>query len=699
MWNGFFLNSNGNLTFGTGDTSPNPNVPAFRSGLAKIAAAWADLNPNARAIDCGTFPVMAVGFVNVNAFRTRWINVPETGAEACTGDGFAGASNTFSITLYDDGTGADENTTETSSIVANIGNNINDGTVSFDRLEGPTDLRFTTVTLSNPVGGSQRVGCSPRLSGSGIFVFDYCRMDLLGTPDRPVIAGYSIGALSPLNPPGLCETDLSKSALAADQGAFGVLSVAGNQIAAIGCSCCIGEGTEPTIFELFNGGRDAASGSGGEITFARPDFDLRFEGNDATACTAIRQRDPNRGRVCFLGVACEPPGTFQFCTAGGGVIPGTFVTTPTTTGVVNALCAVPLNIVGCGFFPNEKTIICQGFTTDTGDKQERDGKTVTTTATLGCDTNGDAIADFSLPLGNVLPVNCNLVTATILPLASRPGTGFPDACCGGTATITVTTAFTTGANNVFGAFTRTATCTLALGTRAPVVFSVTPSNGDCSLPIQNLLVSGACFCNASGAFAITSAIFQDVANPANTITVGLNPSARGQIKALSCNLFDVEVSFTSANAGKTFLFFAVGPGGTSRNLAALPAGSPVGCPIGAENGFQVTFKCNAPGTPGGGVTPVPDIATVKSCKLDRQATGQFILDVVVEKGKAGLVATVGGVVPKKIKVISVETGTNNPTLIRLLKRICNGLPGNIVITNPGAAASAPFLCTERCPAN
>ncbi|MFY9553731.1 MAG: hypothetical protein WAV47_03320, partial [Blastocatellia bacterium] len=32
VWNGFFLNSNGNITFGLGDTSPFPTVPAFRSG-------------------------------------------------------------------------------------------------------------------------------------------------------------------------------------------------------------------------------------------------------------------------------------------------------------------------------------------------------------------------------------------------------------------------------------------------------------------------------------------------------------------------------------------------------------------------------------------------------------------------------------------------------------------------------------------
>src|SRR4030095_10963448 len=405
----------------------------------------------------------------------------------------------FSVTLYDDGTGSVVAPTATSPGVATSSdennsrpflatNPIGNNAASFDWAEGPTDLRFTRVNLTNPVGGTQLVGCPPRPNGSGIFVFEYCRMDLLGTEDQPVIAGYSLGGLDPLNPPGLCETNLSLAAAAADAGTFGVL--AGGQTAAIGCNCCIGEGTEPTIFELFNGGLAAGIGAGGEITLARPDFDLRFEGNDAALCTSARQRDLNRGKVCFLGVGCSPP-ALQICT---NVIPGTFVTTPTTTGLVNALCAVPLNLVGCGFFPNEVTVICQGFAGDTGIPLQRPGKTVTTAASLACDTNADGILDATIALGSVTPVNCNLVTAVVNTSASfgtTPSSGFPAVCCGGPAVITVTTTFTAGDNNMFGAFTRTTTCALNLGTRAPVVFSVTPSNGDCSLPDQDLLISGA----------------------------------------------------------------------------------------------------------------------------------------------------------------------------------------------------------------
>ena len=69
--------------------------------------------------------------------------------------------------------------------------------------------------------------------GSGIIVFDYCRMDLLGTADRPVLVGFSIGGLGPLNPPGLCEINISKSAAAAELNPFAVLPDSNNETANI----------------------------------------------------------------------------------------------------------------------------------------------------------------------------------------------------------------------------------------------------------------------------------------------------------------------------------------------------------------------------------------------------------------------------------------------------------------------------------
>jgi hypothetical protein len=709
VWNGFFWNSNGNITFGVGDTSNNANVPDFRTGPPRIAPAWTDLNPSSRDINLCTFPVQALGFANINAFRVRWINVPEFGSQDCVGTSanFAGATNTFSVTLYDDGRGIDENASQPLNPANPIGNNA----VPFDLQEGPTDLRFTREPNTQVI-----VGCPPRPEGSGIFLFEFCRMDLLGQPEdnHQVITGFSIGGLDPLNPPGLCETNLSEAARAADT-TFGV--VVGNQTAAIGCNCLLGEGTEPTIFELFNEGRTARTGAGGEIVFATPDFDLRFEGNDAALCTSTRQTDLNRGKVGFLGIGCAPPSN-AICRQ---VIATPNAVTPGSTGLVNSLCAVQLQIVGCGFFPNEVTTICQGFEAETGVPLQRPGKTVTTAATLACDTNGDGIPESVVALTAVTPVSCNLIRATIPVSASFGATstsGFPAACCGGAGTITVTTTFSDGDNNIFGPFTRTVTCALALGTRAPIVISVTPSNGSCSIP-QDLLITGACFI-INGVPNVTSVFALDRANCATRINATT-------FVIVNNNLIDALFNFTSANAGKTFLIFVSGPNGTSRNISpcqTAPAGTPAGCPTGNEQGVQVTFTCNttgggcppdvaAPGCPcpvgvpagTNGCTPV-DIAVVNGCDLGRDPSGTFFLDVVGRNIKRGATVTIGSVTPKKIKFREPDpTFPGGFIRITLKKRICAGLPGNIVVTNPSPAPGVPavpsqaFRCNKACPAN
>jgi len=673
VWNGFFWNANGNITFGAGDPSGSfidpPNVPAFRAGLSKIAPAWTDLNPSARDANLSAFPVQALGFANVNAFKVRWINVPQFDSEECSGTTVSpgNSSNTFAVTLYDDGTGIDENSDKALNPANPIGNN----TVPFDLQEGPTDLRFTREPNTGVI-----VGCSPRREGSGNFIFEYGRMDLLGTPALPVITGYSIGGLDPLNPPGLCETNLSEAARGAET-TFGLL--VGNQTAAIGCNCLIGEGTEPTIFELFNEGSAANIGAGGEITFATPDFDLRFEGNDAALCTSTRQRDLNRGKVSFFGIGCAPPAN-PICST---VVVSPFVTTPTTTGLVNALCAVQLNLVGCGFLPNEVTTICQGFQSSTGVPLQRPGKTVSTAATLTCDTNGDGIPETTVALTNVTPVSCNLVRATI-PISASFGatstTGFPAACCGGAGVVTVTTTFTDGDNNIFGPFTRTATCALALGTRAPVVISVTPSTGNCAVG-QDVLITGACFI-INGVPNVTSVFAVERGNASHVVTAA-------PFVIVNNNLIDAFFQFGSANAGKTFLIFVSGPNGTSRNRTVAQAGEPAGCNLGNEQGVQVTFTCNTVNNPQTGAAVLTSY-TFNSAANSITVTGTNIMD--------GATVTVGGKSPKKILFKNVETGSNTFSQIVLKKKMCGVLNGaaDIIVTNPGKPASNALRVTEKC---
>jgi hypothetical protein len=702
VWNALFLNSNGNVTFNGGDTSNVPNVPDFRSGLPRIAPAWSDLNPSSRLGGfLNTFPVQALGFANINAFKVRWINVPEFGLEAC------GSRNTFAVTLYDDGTGRDENEAQVLDPADPTGDNIDP---AFDEQEGPTDLRFAV----EPTTGLN-IGCSPRPDGSGHFIFEFCRMDLLGTDVQPVITGYSIGGLSILNPPGLCETNLGEAARTADTGAFGVIQ---GQTASI-MPCLIGEGTEPTIFELFNSGSGPRLGSGGEIAFATPDFDLRFEGNDPAICTPIRQRDLNRGRIGFFGLTCPtnpecrlvtPVGTVPVApgqpavgTAAAGTPgtgPGGTRAASPTAGIINAVCQFQLNVLGCGFFPNETTIVCQGFSNETGVPLQRPGKTVSSALAITCDTNSDGIADAVIPLTSVNPINKNLVRGTVsaVSAAQLPGTGFPLACCGGVATLTLTTSFTAGDNNIFGAFSRTSVCSLDLGLRAPVIISVTPSKGNCAI-CQDLLISGACFLLPQGS-NVTSVFAVDAANPNNVI------QAQAFI-VLNANLIDAVFCFGSANAGKTFLIFASGPNGTSQNLSTVPAGAV--CPAGFtgnQQGIQVTFSCDALQPPPPPVCQPGDTrpecltsppAVVNGCELNRSASGAFTLTITGANIKGNATVTIGGTTPKKLKFRSPESTPNTFQRVIAKGKVCGSLPGAIVITNPQARPSASFQCDRRCP--
>lgn len=322
---------------------------------------------------------------------------------------------------------------------------------------------------------------------------------------------------------------------------------------------------------------------------------------------------------------------------------------------------------------------------------QRPGKTVSTAIALTCDTNADGIPDVVVPLGAVTPVNKNLLRGTLLSLGAvgLPGTAFPAACCGGIATLTVTTTFTAGDNNIFGPFTRTTVCTIDLGLRAPIVFSVTPSEGDCAIP-QDVLISGACFI-INGVPNVTSVFAQQIDNANNRI----NATA---FVILNANLIDAIFNFGSANAGRRFLIFVSGPNGTSRNLTSLPAGAPAGCPLGNEQGIQVTFTCRAT-TPGGGGT-VPDIAVVTGCRVERSDSGTFTIDVFGTNFKAGATVSVGGRTPKKVKFRDVATpGGNAFTRLVLKGRVCGGLPGIITVTNPGAPPSVAFNCAFTCASN
>jgi hypothetical protein len=271
----------------------------------------------------------------------------------------------------------------------------------------------------------------------------------------------------------------------------------------------------------------------------------------------------------------------------------------------------------------------------------------------------------------------------------------------------VTTTFTAGDNNIFGPFTRSTVCTVDLGVRAPVVFSVTPSDGSCAV-LQNLIVTGACFLVPAGVGNptlvpnVTSVFAVQSGNPSNVIQAVA-------FKILGPNLLDAEFVFGTANAGRRFLIFVSGPNGTSQNLLNLgqtvPAGGS-GCPTiggqpfsGNQQGIVVTFTCSSGTTPDPGTGP-SNQAVVQSCLLERdEATGAYTVVIGGLNFREGLSVSIGGVIPKKIKLREPVVGSAGTfTRINAKKKVCNGLTagGGITVTNVGAQPSATFVCTLRC---
>lgn len=266
--NAFYLNSNGSLTIASGDTSATPDSSSFLTGSAKIAPAWADLNTASRTlVYSSTFPVQALGFAGINDFKVRWINVPEKAKESC------GSQNTFAVSLFDDGTGVDENANQPLNQNNPIGNNA----VPFNLQEGPTaPLYYVDPNSGLPLP------VSPRQDGSGYFRFDYGRMDLLGTPSSPVLVGYSAGGLSPSVLPGnLSEEARAREAAQPNDPALPI-------------------GDPAARYEIFDTGAPPTITVSGGITMpvsAKPAFDLRIEGNDPALSTPVNQVNQNRGRV------------------------------------------------------------------------------------------------------------------------------------------------------------------------------------------------------------------------------------------------------------------------------------------------------------------------------------------------------------------------------------------------------------------
>ena len=338
------------------------------------------------------------------------------------------------------------------------------------------------------------------------------------------------------------------------------------------------------------------------------------------------------------------------------------VTVESTVGIINAVCQVKLNIVGCNFAP-------------------QNGK-------ITCDTNGDGVPELMIPLTEVSLVNAVLVQALVPALPPQlAGTPFPLSCCGGLATLTLSKTFHDSPDNIFGDFTLSITCPIDLGERAPVVISASPSGGDCAIG-QNLLIPGSCFVRADGSPNVTSVFAVERGNPSNVIQSEswalLNP-----------NLIDAFFRFGAGNAGKTFLIFVSGPNGTSRNLLTLPVGASAACPLGNEQGILVTFDCQSrPATPA--PSPPAEASPVLSCSIERSSSGSTSLVLTTDRVRGDAIITVGGIKAKKVKFLDPAAEPNTFGRVVLKGKICKGLPGMVVINNPDGHSLPPFQCGASC---
>ena len=367
---------------------------------------------------------------------------------------------------------------------------------------------------------------------------------------------------------------------------------------------------------------------------------------------------------CLLVVPTPPvavaPGQPEVGTEAAATPDQTGARTATpTAGIINAVCNVTLNILGCSFSPTQVTI--------------------------GCDTNGDGIPDLNIPLTNVTTISGNLTQATLSTQPGLSGSAFPLSCCGGSVSLTLELSVSGGDNNIFGPFTETQTCNIDIGQRAPVVISASPSQVDCS-QAQDILIPGSCFILPNGTPNVTTVFAVDTSNPSNVIQATTET-------VLSPVMIDALFNFGAANAGKTFLIFANGPSGTSRNLTQLPEGVVSTCPLGNEQGIQVTVSCNAAPPP-----PPPGIvAVVNGCFVTRSTSGKETLTITGSNIQQNAAVTVSNGTAKSVTYTDFNPTTNTFNQVLLKGKFCKLLPGPIVITNPQQPASIAFQCNKTCP--
>jgi hypothetical protein len=96
------------------------------------------------------------------------------------------------------------------------------------------------------------------------------------------------------------------------------------------------------------------------------------------------------------------------------------------------------------------------------------------------------------------------------------------------------------------------------------------------------------------------------------------------------------------------------------------------------------------------VMPGPPVPIITDCRLERSTEGWKLI-VNGHMFKKPVTVTVGGITPREVnhKEPSEEPDTYKRLVLK--GRICRGLPGDIVVTNPGGGRSpAPYQCALSC---
>jgi len=86
-----------------------------------------------------------------------------------------------------------------------------------------------------------------------------------------------------------------------------------------------------------------------------------------------------------------------------------------------------------------------------------------------------------------------------------------------------------------------------------------------------------------------------------------------------------------------------------------------------------------------------------ACRLERSASGAVSLVITADRIRLNATISIGGVTAKKLsfKEPTLEPDTFQKVVAKGSK-VCRGLPGAVVITNPGEAPRTAFVCSERC---